>query len=163
MEIKVIHMDLNTEPVKKNQDSRLSSRRNPSIKEFLFYLYKGKRGQARRQQDASKPFYIDIYEPWVGLVIGIIACLSVLDSFLTLQIIERGGIEVNPLMISLLEINDTVFIFGKIAITSTCLIFLLVHIKFKVLRLFSMSAFLISTACFYVLLIGYELTLLASI
>lgn len=163
MELEVIHMDLNTKPVKKSQESRQSNRRTPSIKALLFYLYKGKRGQARRQLDASKPFYIDVYEPWVGLIIGVITCLSILDSFLTLQIIERGGIEVNPLMITLLEINDTAFIFGKIAITSTCLVFLLIHIKFKVLRLFSMSTFLISTACFYALLIAYELTLLSSI
>lgn len=156
-------MEQITIPFEKNQENRQTNRRSQLLKAFFLSFYKGRRDQARRYHEASKPFYVDLYEPWIGLNIIIIVCLSALDSFLTLQIIGRGGIEVNPLMISLLEINTSAFVFGKMAITTICLLFLLVHIKFKILRLFSMPGFLISLTGFYVLLIAYELALLATI
>ena len=142
---------------------RLTDRRNQSVKAFFYSLYKGRRSKARRQYETDRPFYTDIYETRVGLNVITIVCLSALDSFFTLQILERGGIEINPIMLSLLEINSTAFIVGKMAITSICLLFVLVHINFKILRLFPMRSFLFSIASFYVLLIGYEITLLSTI
>jgi hypothetical protein len=157
-------MDYMTAQTNEHTDSRnLTDRRNRSFKSFIFSLHNGRRIKARRKQDAAKPYYTDIYEFWGGLNVITIVCLSALDSFLTLQILERGGIEINPVMQSLLEINNSAFIIGKMAITSICLIFVLIHINFKLLRLFPTRSLLLTLTSLYVLLIGYELMLLSTI
>ena len=141
----------------------MSDRRIPSFKSFLYSLHNGRRIKARRQQEVAIPYYTDLYEFWVGLNVIFIISLSALDSFFTLQILERGGIEINPFMQTLLEINNTAFIIGKMSITAICVIFVLVHIKFKILRLIPISSFLISLTGFYLLLISYEIALLSTI
>lgn len=68
-----------------------------------------------------------------------IICLSAADAILTLEILARGGTEVNPLMALLLDISDSAFILGKLAITVVCLFIALVHINFRILKVFPMQ------------------------
>ena len=139
-----------------------TDRRRQCFKSLLHFMRKGKRIQARRQVEAEQGYYIDRYEKWVSLNVIAITLLSVLDSFLTLNILERGGIEVNPIMSVLLAINIHAFLIGKFFITAVCLLFALVHINFRVLRIFPMKYMLACISVFYVLLIRYELFLLAN-
>lgn len=156
-----------SQPSSQNIDNYITrnceDRRNPSVKAVLYAIHSGKRSSVRRLDEASKPYYMDIYEPKDGFLFLSIIVLSTLDSFFTLQILDRGGIEINPVMAALLEINNTVFIVGKMSITSICLLFVLIHINFKLFRIFSIRSFMMCLASFYVLLIGYEMSLLATI
>ena len=157
-------MAINSTLIKEYQDLRfVTDRRKGSFKTFIFSLHNGRRSEVRRKQESAIPYYTDFYEFWVGLNVIFIISLSALDSFFTLQILERGGIEINPLMQTLLEINNSAFIIGKMLITAVCVLFVMVHIKFKILRLFPISGFLISLTGFYILLIGYEVALLSTI
>jgi len=88
-------------------------------------------------------------------------CLSATDAILTLQILARGGTEVNPLMAVLLNISDGAFILGKLAITVACLFIVLVHINFKVLKVIPMRSILVMLLLLYCGLVSYQLTLLA--
>jgi hypothetical protein len=154
---------LTSEPYKPLNPRKKTDRRIRPFKSFFLSLYKGRRGIARRYHEAAQPFYTDIYETWVGLNVITIVCLSALDSFFTLQILERGGSEINPVMLALMQESNFAFITGKILITSVCLLFILIHINFKILRLVPMRSFLLLMVCFYGLLISYEISLLATI
>lgn len=148
---------MNSNPARQLSQSRnKSDRRKTNFKTFIYSTFKGKRASARREEEATKPFYTDLYEKKVGLLILLIACLSTLDSFLTLIILDSGGEEINPLMAYLLDFGNNVFLSGKYLITVFCLVFALIHINFKVLFFFPMMNVLISLLVFYSSLIIYE-------
>lgn len=143
------------------RDSR--DRRDRYFNSFLYSMNKGSRITARRQTEGVQGYYTDSYEKRIGVCIIAITLLSVLDAFFTLNILAKGGVEVNPFMSALLAYDTSVFIIGKLVITITGLLIVLVHINFQILKIFSMKAMLVSIFAGYVLLIGYELLLLAMI
>ena len=143
------------------EQRHVPDRRTQHLKAVFCSLYKARRRSARRQEAAKQPFYTDFYESWVGLTVLAIVCLSVTDAMLTLQILARGGTEVNPLMAALLDISDGAFILGKLAITVTCLFIALVHINFKVLKVIPMRSILVMLLLLYCGLVSYQVTLLA--
>lgn len=145
------------------EQRELSDRRQQHFKSFLFSLHNGRRIKARREQETEQGFYTDHYEKWVGITVITITLLSLMDALLTLNILERGGIEVNPFMSVLLAIDTSVFLIGKFIITVVCLLFALVHINFHVLRILPMKTMLAAIVIFYLFLIGYEIFLLAFI
>lgn len=143
------------------QQRREMDRRDQKITLFFNYFYKGQRINARRQEELEQGFYVDRYDNWVVLVALSIILLSGFDAFFTLNILEGGGTEVNPVMLALLEYDTLVFLLGKMAITVTCVFFAFIHINFNVLRMFSVKLMMKSILVFYTFLIGYELCLLA--
>jgi hypothetical protein len=140
-----------------------TDRRVQRSKSLRHVMHKGRRENARRQTEVKQGYYTDRYEKWVGLCIVAITLMSMLDAFLTLNILDKGGIEVNPVMSALLAINTQAFLIGKFFVTVVCLLFALVHINFHVLRILPMKYILVSITIFYVFLIAYELLLLAII
>ncbi len=97
------------------------------------YWLTGRRRGPRREDD-SRETYVDRYErrEWV-LVVGIVvAC--VLDLLLTLDYLDQGGEEWNPLMARALEHGTGAFIALKMGLTAGCLLFLLVRIRFRGVR-----------------------------
>lgn len=143
------------------EQRHVPDRRTRRLKAVFCSLYKTRRKTIRRGEAANQPYYTDYYESWVGLTVLAIACLSAADAFLTLQILAKGGTEVNPLMAALLDIGDGAFIMGKLAITVTCLFIALVHINFKVLKVIPMRSVLVMLLLLYCGLVSYQLTLLA--
>lgn len=140
-----------------------TDRRGKRSQSVSHAIHRGRREKARRQIEVKQGYYTDRYEKWVGLVVIAIALMCVLDAFFTLNILARGGIEVNPFMSALLAINTQAFIIGKFAVTVVCLFFALVHVNFHVLRILPMKYMLACISVFYAFLIVYELFLLAII
>ena len=145
------------------EQRRQTDRRGQLTISLSHIIHTGRRENARRQIEVGQGFYTDRYEKWVGLSVITIALMSVLDAFLTLNILDRGGIEVNPFMSALLEINTQAFFIGKFVVTIVCLFFALVHVNFHVLRILPMKYILFCLSIFYTFLIVYELFLLAII
>jgi len=117
----------------------------------------------RRRDEKAMPFYTDHYDAKVSLLFILILALCVADAGLTLRILARGGTELNPLMDRLLDISPQVFFIGKYALTSAGLLFALLHINFKVLKLFPMRQVLCGLLGFYLFLVGYELVILSMV
>lgn len=136
-------------------------RRRNKYKSVLCSFYMGRRRAVRRKEEAILPFYTDVYEKWVGMIFISIIMLSSLDAILTLSILDRGGKELNPVMDALLEIDDTVFFIGKLILTLFSLLFVLIHINFKLLRVIPMRQVLVALFLAYSCLIGYEGLLLS--
>lgn len=136
-------------------------RRRNKFKSVLCSFYMGRRRSVRRKEEEVLPFYTDVYEKWVGIIFISIILLSSLDAILTLRILGRGGKELNPVMDALLEIDDTVFFIGKLTLTLFSLLFVLIHINFKLVRLVPMRQVLVALFLAYSCLIGYEGLLLS--
>lgn len=119
-----------------------------------------RRRQLRRQADRAQFHYIDYFEPSVvALCIGILVG-SLADALLTLQILERGGVELNPLMARLITWHTHGFVLVKYAITAVCVLVLIAHVQLQLAGRVSVKHILAAVQVTYLGLISYELVLL---
>jgi Domain of unknown function (DUF5658) len=93
-------------------------------------------------------------------VSGAIIILSSMDAWLTLRLLDRGAVELNLLMLSLIEQNVYVFVQLKVALTSLCTLLLVIHWDFRVFRAYRVGGLLVAVLALYTVLVLYELTLL---
>lgn len=137
-------------------------RRTLSAKTFFYSIFKGRRREPQRDEERNKFFYKDIYDVKLLVIVLLIVSLSVTDAALTLLILRKGGIELNPVMIWALESSSHTFFATKYLLTVVGLLTVVVHINFRMFRRVSMPRFLAGLLGFYALLVGYEFTLLAA-
>lgn len=135
-------------------------RRVFTLKSFLLSLYKGTRASVRRNPEIKQGYYIDTYEKNVGFMLLAIICLSTFDAFFTLNILDKGGVEVNPLMHVLLSYDIKTFLMVKMGLTVACAFFVLVHINFHLFNILSVKLILKGILVIYLGLMGYEIFLL---
>ena len=134
-------------------------RRHHSWRTLTYCGFQG-RGRRRNARRNEYNYYLDWYDPrlvFTGIAVLVMSCL---DAMLTLTLLDKGAYEANYFMAQLMEISDELFIAVKLAVTAFCIIFLLMHSHFRVLRITS-KRLLQAAAMLYGLLIGYELILLA--
>ena len=119
-------------PAGAERRERPDRRRRPTPM-FSRYWLRGRR-RGHRRGDERVGGYVDRYRglEW-GLAVGIFL-LSLLDLIFTLNYLERGGEEWNPLMAMALDVSTRAFALIKMGITFLGALFLLVHIRFKRVR-----------------------------
>lgn len=103
-----------------------------------------RRKHLRRKNDRNSLYFVDEYNPRLVFPILLILLLSMLDAFFTLVLIERGAVEVNPLMAFYLGIGPGVFLTVKYVLTCLSLFILLMfshhvaqRMKMESVKLFS--------------------------
>lgn len=134
---------------------RRADRRTRPTSLWQALFLRGERARGRRQGEASC-IYVDVYQRReIGLVVAVLA-LNVLDALLTLDYLQKGGREANPLAQSLLDLGSDWFLFAKSFVVGGCLVFLLVHKTFP----FVLTALRLLTF-FYGALFAYHLFLQA--
>ena len=148
----------NTNP--NNRDPR-NDRRQQTFRAVISSLFKNRRHSPRRGEEKNLPYYTDIYERRVIWLAVAIIFLCLVDSMLTLHIINNGGSEVNPLMDHLLNIGTHAFVVGKLLITGLGLLVTVLHINFHFLNVIPMRLVLTVLFGCYIVLIIYELVLLS--
>lgn len=140
-------------------ERRMQERRRYSFKTIWCSLSYKRRMTIRRNACVGSKYIIDVHEDWlIPLMLGVLLlCLT--DAYLTILILRHGGIEINPIMASLLESNMIIFMFVKYHLTSLCILGLLIHKRFT---LFNINGYhLLGLVLIgYIYLIIYELTLL---
>ena len=126
-------------------------------------LFGGKRKTIRRQEDIKRILYVDHYSPGLFFTIVFILFLSVVDSLLTLSLLNHGAYETNPVMAYFLEIGPYTFFTFKYLITILSLIILLMC-RNVVLRIIKLSArsVLYLFVLFYLGVVGWELYLISN-
>lgn len=87
--------------------------------------------------------------------------LSVLDAYFTLNILERGGEELNWFMLIAIEESIERFVSIKLALTGLALIFLTIHYNAQYLLRLRVWHILYIVLVSYMVLIGYEILLLS--
>jgi len=121
----------------------------------------GRRMRARRASERRLPYFVDRFSPAMFIVVLLLIIASLVDAVLTIQLLQAGGDEINPLMDRLLDLGVMPFLLGKYALTVSGLPLLLIfknHYMFgsriRVGHLIPIAVLL------YAALIGYQLVLM---
>ena len=135
---------------------KFPDRRKFPTRPFSKYIFKGRRKQARREQE-NRNYYVDRYDAkYLALVLSIVV-LCVFDAYFTLKIIHIGGRELNPLMIKFLDRFPELSLLMKYIVTVISLVILLVHKNFVLFGKVKAYVFLYVIFGLYFLLVLYEI------
>ncbi len=101
-------------------------RRQNQIPFFKLILFKGKRCRLRRANDRKQITLLDHYHPSLFIMILVVLSLSLVDAFLTLTLLEKGAIELNPVMRYYISLGPMVFVVAKYGLTIVPLVIMLI-------------------------------------
>lgn len=101
-------------------------RRQNQIPFLKLILFKGKRSKLRRADDRKQITLLDRYHPSLVTLILVVLSLSLVDAFLTLTLLEKGAVEVNPVMRYYISLGPMAFVVVKYSLTVIPLVFILI-------------------------------------
>lgn len=123
----------------------------------VFYGFILSRRHAHRRDVDTEIIFLDKHHPWLFFLSVGTMLLSVADAFLTLQLLERGMIEANPVMLKALSLGTGFFISMKLLLTAVGIFVLVFLAKAHFLNRFRTGLFLTMFFSAYACLICYEL------
>ena len=132
-----------------------SDRRLFSWKIIFFGFMRSRRHTLRRECDAEVLF-IDWHHPWLFFLAVGTMIMSCLDAFMTLQLLDRGMVEVNPVMAAILGQGTTAFAVSKMTMTGTSILILVFLAKARFLNRMRAGMFLTVFFSLYACLVCYE-------
>lgn len=145
--------------LKRLQDDR----RSMHMQSLLYSLFKRRRKGSRRSADRHKGHYVDLHEPKLVVIAAAILIMSSLDAYFTLLLLQYGAEEINPLMKMLIDMDVALFIKTKFAITAFCVVFIIVHKNFWLLKnRIKVHSLIPATMIMYLVLINYQIGILIS-
>ena len=149
-------------PAESDIDQRTpSDRRQTPTSPWAAFPPAGQRMACRRASEHGRPYFVDRFSSAMFVVIVMLMIASIVDAILTIQLIDAGAREINPLMDRLLDYGILPFLLGKYMLTVAGLPLLLI---FKNHYLFGTPVrvgYLIPMAvAMYLVLIGYQLALM---
>jgi len=100
----------------------------PALSRFTLW---GRRTTFRRKEDQRSGGYVDRYHSGLLFVLTMFVGLNTLDAWFTMNILEDGGWEINPIVQSVITLYGDRFWVWKFCIVSIPLILLCLHNKFK--------------------------------
>jgi len=95
------------------------------------------------------------YSPKLLFILTLIVGLNILDSLFTMMILDLGGQEVNPVVRSAIQIYGNRFWIWKYALVSVSAV-LLCHCS----RLRHLKEVIVVLACFYLVVVAYQIVLI---
>jgi hypothetical protein len=125
----------------------------------MFGFLRSRRRGHRRTAD-PEPLFVDWHHPWLFLMATGIMLLSSVDAFMTLQLISRGAIEVNPFMSAAMVGGTTAFAASKMLLTGLGTLALVFLARSKLFNFIRAGLTLTVFFSFYCCLVCYEFVLL---
>ena len=118
------------------------------------YTVMGRRQRSGRRRE-DRPGYVDLYHPFLFVVLCAVVLLSLADAWFTLEALSRGAREVNPVMGHALRLGPRAFVAVKLAVTGAGVVLLCMHKNFP--RVKGVLALVLAA---YAALMGYHFYLL---
>ena len=115
------------------------------------------RRHANRRLDDEEVIFLDWHHPWLFFLATGTMLLSCADAFLTLQLLDLGMIEANPVMNAVMAQGTLVFTSTKMAMTAIGILVLVFLAKARFLNRIRTGLFLTTFFSFYACLVCYEL------
>jgi hypothetical protein len=100
----------------------------PALSRFTLW---GRRRTFRRKEDQERGGYVDQYHSGLLILLLLPIGLNILDALFTMMILDDGGLEINPVVSSVIQLMRDRFWVWKFAIVSIPLILLCLHSKFR--------------------------------
>jgi len=107
--------------------------------------------------------FTDWHHPWLFFLATGTMLLSTADAFLTLQLLQLGAVEVNPVMKSAMGAGTVAFTAIKMVLTGSGILALVYLARAKVFNSMRTGIFLTVFFSFYCCLVCYEFVLLLSL
>lgn len=92
-------------------------RREFSWRTVMFGFLRSRRRATRRDSEVE-PVFTDWHHPWLFFLATGIMLMSSLDAFFTLQLLERGAVEINPVMNYVIGESTLTFAVVKLGMTA---------------------------------------------
>ncbi len=134
---------------------RATDRRSFSWRTVFFGFARSRRRSLRREEDAEVLF-LDWHHPWLFFLAVGTMIMSCIDAFMTLQLLQHGMIEANPVMAAILGQSTAAFAASKVTMTGTSILILVFLAKTRFLNRVRAGLFLTMFFSFYACLICYE-------
>ena len=141
-------------------DRRRIDRRQLSWRTFLQGSLTPRRRANRRGDGREDEGLLDWHEPHLMFLALMILLMSVVDAFLTLNLIGKGAEEANPIMALILDRAPRLFAGVKMALTGVGIVVLVALARARVFRVIRISAIIHWCMLGYVVLLIYEAWLL---
>jgi len=132
-----------------------TDRRAFTWRTVFFGFMRSRRRHLRREIDAEVIF-LDWHHPWLFFLAVGTMLLSCLDAFMTLQLLERGMVEANPVMAAILGRGTTAFAVSKMLMTGISILILVFLAKSRFLNRFRTGLLLTVFFTIYACLACYE-------
>lgn len=126
----------------------------------VYYGFLRSRRRATRRIDDGEVLFIDWHHPWLFFLAVGTMLMSGVDAFLTLQLLDRGMVEANPVMAAILGQGTRAFAVSKMLMTGTGILTLVFLAKARFLNRFRAGLFLTAFFSLYACLICYEFVFL---
>jgi hypothetical protein len=134
-------------------------RRNFGWRTVFFGFLRSRRRVTRRDSEAES-IYTDWHHPWLFFLAVGTMLLSSFDAFMTLQLLQRGAIEINPLMAFVIGQSAFVFASTKVALTGFGILVLVFLSRARFMNRVRAGLMLTVFFSFYACLVCYEFVLL---
>jgi len=134
-------------------------RRRYWLRALIVGGFRPRRRQARRAE-LPQIAAVDWHPARWFAVAFVILLLSFADSLLTLILLDRGAVELNPLMRLLIQDDGRSFALVKLGLTASCITALIIMSRSRAFGRVPAGLVLYATLAIYTCLVGYELSLL---
>jgi hypothetical protein len=122
----------------------------------MFGFLRSRRRSARRSEE-GEVLFLDWHHPWLFFLATGTMLLSVTDAFMTLQLLDLGMIEANPIMARVLEHGTAAFVASKLALTAFGILTLVYLAKALFLNRIRTGLFLTAFFSGYACLVCYQI------
>jgi len=138
-----------------------ADRRQTNLRSMFYALFMSRRRSVRRQNEAVC-YYADQYGPYVFAAAMLLILFCILDAFFTLQLLQYGSTELNPILAWALSKHVLFFFVLKYSLTAVCVI---VSVQHKHFRVFGLKGYHFLASCIlgYAVLIHYQLAMLSPV
>ena len=144
-------------------NARSSADRRQFSWRTVIYGFTLSRRHAHRRAADTEVIFLDWHHPWLFFLATGTMLLSCADAFLTLQLLDRGMIEANPVMSAVMAHGTATFTITKLAMTAFGIFVLVFLAKARFLNRLRTGLFLTIFFTFYACLVCYELVNLFSL
>ena len=137
-------------------DSRIDADRRLFTWRTVFYGFLRSRRHGTRRAADSEPVFTDWHHPWLFFLATSIMLMSSVDAFLTIQLIERGAYEANPVMAIIMDSGTATFAASKMILTAFGILALVFLSRSKFFNRIRTGIFLTAFFSVYAVLVCYE-------
>ena len=139
------------------REQRNSADRRQFSWRTVFFGFALSRRHIHRRDIDNEAIFLDWHHPWLFFLATGTMLLSCADAFLTLQLLNLGMVEANPVMNAIMSQSTLLFTSTKLAMTAFGILVLVFLAKAHFMNRLRTGLFLTMFFSFYACLVCYEL------